>query len=303
MITATQAQAIANLPAPFATLMQQDWPVLGSSIIEMAKQATRGERAIPADIATIVLRDPFFIMNVLRAVGIRKRGRLSSDITTIEHAIMMMGAKPFFLRFAQLNRVEDKLKAYPRTLLQLRRACSRAHHAACQARDWAIQRQDMESEETYIAAALFDIAEACLCLLAPESAAKLNQAMHSEPALTAAAQIQALGFDLSSLRLAIAQNFLWPEIIRDLTMAQADQGPRAQSVQLAADIARHAENGWYGEEINTDIAALAVLLRVSADEAMQHVHRTAALAARAWRYYLAPPAARWLPLLPEAATI
>lgn len=282
-------------------LMQHDWPVLGSSITEMAKQASRGERAVPADMASIVLRDPFFIMNVLRVVGARKRGRLSSDVTTIEHAIMMMGAKPFFLRFAQLARLEDKLKAYPRTLLQVRRACSRSHHAACQARDWAIQRQDMESEETYIAAALYDIAEACLCVLAPKAATKMNEAMHREPKLTAAAQIQVLGFDLNSLRLAIASAFLWPEIISELSAAQSQQGPRAQSVQLAADLARHAEYGWYGQDVEHDLAALAPILRVSADEAMQHVHRTAVLAARAWRYYLAPPAARWLPLLPEPA--
>lgn len=286
-----------DLSLLLAPLKQQDWPVLGSSLTEFAKHATRGERASPADIADTVLRDPFFTMNVLRVMAQRKRGRLSSEISTIEHAVMMLGAKPFFIRFGQLTRVEDKLKAHPRALLQIRRACSRAHHAACQARDWGIQRQDMVSEEIYIAAMFYDIAEACLCLLAPEVAAKLTEAMRTEPAHSVAQQNAVLGCDLIHLRELIAHSFLWPEVISEL-VSDDEARPRAQLVQLAAAMARHTEQGWYGEALTTDMDRLAPLLHLSPDESMQHVHKTAVLAARAWRYYLAPPAARWLPLLP-----
>lgn len=283
-----------------AKYARQDWPILASTANEMAKQATRGERAAPSEIADIVLRDPFFTMNVLRVIGGRKRGRLSSEVSTIEHAVMMLGAKPFFLRFSQITRIEDQLKAHPRSLMQLRRACSRAHHAAYQARDWAIQRQDIESEEAYIAASLCDIAEACLCVMAPHAALELTEDMRRDPGASKQEQIALMGFDLLALRDKIAQLFLWPEVIRDLTAASNAEKPRAHAVQLAAAIARHAEYGWYGAALTQDMATLAPLLRLSPDEAMQHVHRTAALAARAWRWYLAPPAARWLPLLPEA---
>ena len=289
--------AATDLNALLATLKQQDWPVLGSSLTEMAKQATRGERASPADVADIVLRDPFFTMNVLRAIGSCKRGRLSSEISTIENAVMMLGAKPFFLRFGQLTRIEDQLKTHPRALLQIRRACSRAHHAACQARDWAIQRQDMESEEPYIAAMFCDIAEACLCVLAPKVAAKLSEAMRVEPDSTGEQQNAVIGCDLISLRNLIARSFLWPEVIRDL-ISDNESRPRAQAVQLAAAMSRHAEQGWYGEALTVDMNTLAPLLHLNLDETMQRIHKTAVLAARAWRYYLAPPAARWLPLLP-----
>ena len=77
-----------------------DLPILSASAIAFEKLAVRGERADPADIADVVLHDPFFTLNLLRAMGGRKRGRLAAEITTIEHAVMMFGAKPLFERFA-----------------------------------------------------------------------------------------------------------------------------------------------------------------------------------------------------------
>lgn len=278
-----------------------DLPVLAASAAEIAKQAPRGERVAPADIADIVLRDPFFTLNVLRAVSTRKRSRLSSEITTIEHAVMMFGAKPFFERFAKPKVLEEQFKANPAALLPLRRTLSRAHHAACQARDWAICRQDIESEEVYIAAAINDLAEQYLCLTAPVMADKLTEAMRRDPIGTAPAQQALLGLDLRALSEALAQAFNLPDILRHLIDPAHGDKPRTQNVQLAASVARHAEFGWYGKALEEDMAAAATLLHLSLDETVGHIHRTAVLAARAWRWYLAPPAARWLPLLPPEA--
>ena len=152
-----------------------DLPILSDSAAEFGKLALRGERTDPVEIADVVLHDPFFTLNVLRAIGSRKRGRLAGEITTIEHAVMMFGAKHFFERFAKPSTIENHFKSNPRALLPLRRAMSRAHHAACQARDWAIVRQEIESEEIYLAASLNDIAEQILCYVSPESAEKLSE--------------------------------------------------------------------------------------------------------------------------------
>ncbi|MDP1683546.1 MAG: HDOD domain-containing protein, partial [Burkholderiales bacterium] len=176
-----------------------DLPILSVSAVEFDKLAVRGERAEPADIVDVVLHDPFFTLNVLRAMGKRKRGRLAGEVTTIEHAVMMFGAKPLFERFANPIIIESQFKSNPRALLQLRRALSRAHHAACQARDWAICHQDIESEEVYIAASLNDIAEQLLCYLAPEAAEKLTEEIRRDPEGTREAQQAILGFDLRSL--------------------------------------------------------------------------------------------------------
>jgi len=277
----------------------EDFPVMAKTAEEIAKQALRGERASAQDISDIVLHDPFFTLNVLRAIGMRKRSRLSSEITTIEHAVMMYGAKPFFERFRDPKIVEEQFKGNPSALLQLRRSLSRAHHAACQACDWAIFRNDMESEEVYIAAALNDLAEQYLCLVAPEMAAKLTEAMRRDPNGTATAQQSLLGFDLHTLLNALLQALKLPELICHLIDPAQMKIVRAQNVQLAAAVARHAEFSWHGEALEQDMVAVAELLHISPDDLVGRVHRTAALAARAWRWYGAPPAARWLPLLQE----
>lgn len=280
-------------------LSREDLPVLAKTATEIAKQALRGERASAQEISDIVLHDPFYTLNVLRAISMRKRSRLSSEITTIEHAVMLFGAKPFFERFAKPAIIEEELKANPKVLLQLRRALSRAHHGACQACDWAIFHQDIESEEVYIATAINDIAEAYLCWAAPELAAKLTEAIRLDPGGTTADQQALLGFDLHTLYEAISQALNLPELLCHLTDPSATQIARVNTVQLGAAVARHAEFGWYGAALEADLMAVSTLLNLQLGETVGHVHRTAVLAARAWRWYAVPPAARWLALLPE----
>lgn len=276
-----------------------DLPILSASAVEFEKLAARGERADPADIVDVVLHDPFFTLNVLRAMGARKRGRLAGEITTIEHAVMMFGANPLFERFANLVVIENQFKSNLRALLQLRRAFSRAHHAACQARDWAIYRQDIESEEVYIAASLNDIAEQLLCYLAPEVAEKLTEGMRRDPDGTREAQQALLGFNLRDLHAELVRTFQLPSLLQDLTDPSNIEKTRTLNVQLAASVARHAEYGWFGAALAQDMVSVAALLRLPEEEVVGRIHRTAALAARAWQWYKSPPAARWLPLLAE----
>jgi HD-like signal output (HDOD) protein len=291
---------VANLTIPelISRLKARDLPILATTAAELARQAALGEAASASDIAEIILHDPFCTLNVLREIGSRKRSRLSSEITTIEHAVMMFGAKPFFARFAKPQILEAHFQKNPQALLALRRVLSQSHHAACQARDWAILRQDMESEEVYIAASLNNLAEQCLCLLAPDIAVTLTDAIRRDPDGTREAQHALLGFDLRTFFDAIAQSFNFPELLQHLTDSNHLDEPRVLNVQLANSVARHTEFGWYGKALEVDVAAIAVLLHLAPDEVIGHIHRTGALAARAWRWYAVPPAARWLPLLP-----
>jgi len=74
--------------------------------------------------------------------------------------------------------------------------------------------------------------------------------------------------------------------------------PRALNVTLAISIAHHAQSGWNGAELARDLEAAAAFLHLSPDDAIGRIHRTAVLAARAWRWYGTLPAAALLPLLP-----
>lgn len=294
---------MAGIPSELlAELRAGDLPVLALSALEIDKLVPRGDRAAPNDIADIVLRDPFFTINVLREIGARKKSRLSGEVTTIDHAIMMFGVQPFLDRFRKPKVLDERFHAEPANLLPLRRAMSRAHHAACQARDWAIQRADMESEEVYIAASLNELAELVLLLFSPPLAGKLTEAICRDPLGTTSAQRELLGFGLRELHDEIVRICRLPELLCELMNPQNIERSRVLNVQLAASLARHAEYGWHGDALHADIEAVAGLLHTSVDEAITHVHHGAVIAARAWQWYMAPPAARWLPLLPEPST-
>lgn len=259
-------------------------PVFSHTISELAKLALRGERAPPNDITEVVLHDPLLTLRLMAAVNDRK-SRLGAEITTVEHAVMMMGVQSFFHRFANLVSVEDRLKSSPRALAALRRTASRAHHAAYQARDWAIQRTDIESEEIFVAAMLAEVPEMVLLCLAPDQPEKLWK--------------EDAGFTSAELRDALLAAHKIPELLLGLMDASKTSHPRALNVTLAGAIARHAEQSWYGDALLRDMEAAAAFLHLSLDDMVGRIHRTAALAARAWKWYGAIPAAAWLPYPPS----
>jgi HD-like signal output (HDOD) protein len=274
-----------------------DLPVLAASIAEIERFGARGERTPLTDLADVVLHDPLFTLKVLAKVNGRRKSRLGADITTVEHAIMMMGVQPFLFQFSKLTSVEDFLKGKNAGLSSVHEVASRAHHAACQARDWAICRQDIESEEVFVATLLNEMPELLLWYFAPDKMATLAQAMRENPANAATAQEELLGFTLAELHEALVGTFAIPELLCDLMDIGKGTHPRALNVRLASTIARRAENGWYGAALADDITAAAAYLHLSMDDATTRIHRTAVLAARAWRWYGARPAAALLPLL------
>lgn len=265
------AQFVAGIDLPAI-------PVFARTIAELAKLAPRGERVPLPEITEIVLHDPLLILRLLQAVN-NRRSRLGAEITTAEHAIMMMGVQPFFRHFSQLASVEDRLAAQPTALAVVQQVASRAHHAACQARDWAIHRADIESEEVFVAAILAELPELVLTCFAPG---------------------QKMEFPRADLRDALFDACRIPELLRVLVDTNRSTHPRALNVALAGAIARHAETGWYGAELARDMEAVAAFLHLTPDDAVARIHRTAVLAARAWRWYGAVPAAAWLPMLPRA---
>ncbi|MHB1291454.1 MAG: HDOD domain-containing protein, partial [Sulfuricella sp.] len=150
-------------------------PVLQRSVRELGKLAGRVEKITAGEIADVVLRDPLMTLKVLQLVNGMSRSRLSNEITTVEHAVMMLGVGPFFNRLSNLKAVEESLRTFDGALPGLMQAMSRAHHAAWQARDWAIFHADMKSEEVYIGALLYDMGEILLWAYAPEQALQIRK--------------------------------------------------------------------------------------------------------------------------------
>ena len=130
------AQQLETIEQWVAMLREADLPVLGSTVIELRRIQEDEDGATPQRVADAVLHDPFMTVKVLLYLQEHRGRRRNADITTIPHALMMLGMSPFFDHFGVQMALEDWLTNDAASLSGVRGVMSRARHAALYARDW-----------------------------------------------------------------------------------------------------------------------------------------------------------------------
>ena len=277
-------------------LSNLDLPVLRSTSAELAGLAPRQDRISAGEIDDVILLDPLMAIKVLRHVNRVRRSRLSSQITTVEHAVMMLGVYPFFNLFAVNPLVEDYFSGKKEALDYLMALFCRAQHGAYQARDWALLRQDIESEEVYVAALMCNMAEMLLLCTDPDAVLRMN-VLVAKGVSPVEAQQTTFGFELKNLQAALVTEWRISEILEDMNLPNVSAKPRLMSVSIACQLAQDAENGWYGESMTAHMEKIADVLHHSVDEMTARIHHTAVLSARHSKLYGVTPAAAWLPMM------
>lgn len=281
-----------------AFLESQDLPVLRRTIRELDRLRPSAERLTASQLAVVVLRDPLMTLKLLRLANSARRGRLSTEITSVEHAIIMLGAVPLFKNFSSLIALEDMLAEQPQVLSSVLQVYSRSFHAAYQARQWAIQHQDIRVEEVYIAALLHDMGNIMLWIYAPQRAREIRDGVRREHLYYGIVHEKLMGFPVADFRLALASAWRFPEMLVELVDCRNAGIPRAQGVLLGVSIAHLSERGWYGPQMEATLEAMADNLNLPLETTTWLVHQTAVSAARHWQWYGVSPAAAWLPMLP-----
>jgi HD-like signal output (HDOD) protein len=280
-----------------AELKDWDIPVMRRTISELGKLGKKIDQVTPGEIAEVVLHDPLMTLKILRLVNNLSRSRLSNEITTVEHAVMMMGVGPCFNRLQHLQAIEEVI-GVDKALPELMKAFSRARFSGWLARDCAIFRADMKSEEVYIGAQLYDFGWMVLWAYDPELMQKIQE--HARRNGVGLDQVagELLGFEIRDFQFALAETWKLPELMQAFMHSESASKPRVLGVIMAASIARHAESGWYATGLQADYEVIANLLHIPFDEAVAMVHHNAVVVARHWQWYGVPPAATWLPMLP-----
>jgi HD-like signal output (HDOD) protein len=244
-----------------ALLSDNDPPVLRHTTLAIAAARARAESINVREIAGIVLNDPMMTVRVLRFSAAHRGRRQLQDISTVEHAVMMLGVEPFFHHFAQFDIIEDHLQ--PQALLGLLQVIRRAQRAAHFALEWATWRCDLNSEEVAIAALLHDLAEMLLWCHAPEQALKIQALQKSTPSMRSAdAQTAVLGFALNDLHALVCRKWELPELLLILMDDAFCEKPRVKNVKLAVDLARHTAHGWDDPALPDDFSAIATLMNI-----------------------------------------
>lgn len=279
-----------------AMLRDAELPVLGRTVTALQRLQEDDTGTTPQSVAAAVLHDPFMTVKVLLYLQEHRSKRRSVDITTIPHALMMLGLSPFYAHFGVQTAIEDRLADDPASLQGVRSVMSRARHAALYARDWAKLRHDVEPEEVMIAALLHDMAEMLLWCYAPALALEIAARQQADRTLRSErAQRDVIGFRLIDLQLAMVKAWELPELLHTLIDEEHARNPRVTNVALAAAVARHSAHGWDDPALPDDFEGIGRLLNMTPEQARSRVIDCAveSIAEEVW--YGVPAAARALP--------
>ena len=264
-------------------------PVLARTVDELARLRENEDKITTRHIANVVLHDPFMTVRVLQYLQQHRTKRQSSEITTIAHALMMLGLTPFFAHFGDEQKLEEKLARDPQALTGALTVMSRARLAALYAGDWARVRNDVDPEEVMVAALLHDLAEMMLWCFAPELALEIAGRQRQDRTLRSeTAQIAVLGFSLVDLQLELVKAWHLPELLHVLMDDHHVNNPRVLNVVQAAAVARHSARSWSDPALAYDYAVVGRLLRLSALTVENRVIDVTQAAAHEWEWYGVP---------------
>jgi HD-like signal output (HDOD) protein len=250
--------------------------VLAHSVAELDRLRAEGDNVAPQSVADTVLRDPLLTAKVLRYLQHHRGRRRMADITTIAHALMMLGLSPFYANFGVQSALEDKLAGDAAALQGLLTVMCRARHAALYALDWARLRKDIEPEEIMVAALLHDLAEMLLWCYAPRRAGAIAELQKNDRSLRSDhAQQTVLGFRLIDLQLAMVKAWQLPDLLLVLMDGQHGRSPRVLNVEYALAVARHSSHGWDDAALPHDYEAIGAWLSQTPGEVEQRVKHLA----------------------------
>ena len=255
-------------------------PVLRVTAQEIARVGSEQEHLSGNALPLAILRDPFMTLRVLRFLASHRTRSQTADITTMAHAIIMLGHARFFREFQDLPVLEAHLRGA--AAARMRMLMSRSRLAALLARDWAVQRHDIDPEEVMVAALLHDMPELLLELGAGAQGAAVTVTAEQRAQLFARLQVPGLTAELNA-----------EDPVRD---------QRVVNVRLACELARHCHAGWPAEAIAADLEEIQRFLRTTAAQAWERVRRVVLGAAREWNYYQSPPAAAAMPFIADPSS-
>lgn len=291
-----------DMPALVSDWTQREIPVLAGTAAALRELGKDEDRTSARDISRVVLRDPLMTLRVLRHAEINRSSRQPTDITTVEHAVMMRGISRFFRDFAELPVLETQLASDGEALHGALTVISRAQHAAVYARAMASHRVDLETDEVIIGALLHDLAELLLWCHEPRKAALIRYLLEHAPGVrSAGVQSVVLGFSNVDLTLALADAWRLPPLLRRLMDDHHAARPRVVNVVVAAALARHTAQGWNDPAIPDDLNAVRSLTGLKPEASYRLVRNASLQAAAWWRSTGVRPAAARFPSIADPA--
>ncbi len=268
------SRPVLDLEGWVAYFTQANIPVLRRTEQQLDELRAGAAKANARTISAVILQDPMMTLRMLAFIEARRRKTQLTDITTIERSLMMLGMEPFFDHFQNLPMVEEHLRDHPRALLGLLKVIGRARRATQWARDWAIQRHDLDVDEITVATLLYDFAEILMWCFAPGLALQVAERQKADRSLRSIAiQTEIYGAPLYQIKQALARTWRLPQLLTTLMDPRNAEHPRVRNVKLAVDLARHSANGWDDAALPDDYKAIEELLHINHETLMHRLGR------------------------------
>lgn len=262
-------QEIKGLEKWVAFLGHAEIPVLGKTARDLAALREDAEKLSARSVARIIARDPMMTVKLLRYLQQHKHRSQITEVVQIEQALLMMGVDAFFNRLPPQPLMDELLGEQREALGCLLRVVNRSNRASAYALDWAVHLRDLHFEEIRIAALLHDLAEMLMWCFAPADMLKIrSMQQHDKTLRSHIAQEEVLGFTLSALQSALAQEWGLPKLLLTLMDNACANQQRVRNVILAVNFAHHIANGWDDAALPDDYNNIGELLQMKAEDVM-----------------------------------
>ena len=270
-------------------------PVLSETIEDVKRLCKMDNVSIP-ELTDVVERDPGLTVQILRTSNQRKRSSLSTEVSSVNQALMMMGTE-------QLSRFPEQLPSLDETLNEDQREkllaiFALAYHAGRQSADWAVQRRDMTPDEVFAAAELHFIGEMLLAIVAPEKLQEIEDIRREKRIASSEAQYLVLGFTFNQFTRALSRKWQLPSLVEEALHDSNAQYPRAYGIMLGVQVACSAFIDWHSEKTMELYEKTAEWLGYDVGIVVRDSHVLAVKIADNSKIYRVRPAAALLPLLP-----
>lgn len=259
--TSTERKYPANLAGWVRYFQLAEIPVMAATANALEELRSIENEVDARTLNEVIAADPLATLKLLAYIASDYRGRHTTDVETVNQALVLLGITPFFKAFGEQPTIEQHLAGQPEALEGLQAVIRRAHRAAMFALSFAVHRADHDAPVIYEAALLHDFAEMLLWLHAPALALEIKRYQTDNPTLRSLSlQKVLLGIPLSDIQHALMQTWRLPELLVNITDDRHEEATQVRNVLLAIRLARHTAKGWDNPAVPDDIRDIAQLL-------------------------------------------
>ncbi|SEM75668.1 HDOD domain-containing protein [Nitrosomonas marina] len=249
-------------------LAQAEIPILKQTARKLSAVTENVDRLSARNIAQIIKNDPLMVVKLMRYLQLNRGRSQIHEIWEVEQILLMLGLENTMKIVSAKPYVEDFLGITHReALVCLLKVTQRNRMASAYAYDWAIRLQDLHYEEIRIAALTYDIAEILMWCYAPKAMLQIQHIQTKNKTIRSRQlQEKLLGFSLYALQYALITRWKLPELLITLMDDNCHDQRRVKNVILAANLARHAANGWDDAALPEDYEQIGQLLHLDPEE-------------------------------------